>query len=135
MNIITAPFGGFALNLAAITAAIAMGPEAHPERNKRYVAAVFSGILYVIIGIFAATVTSLFSAFPKEMISGIAGIALFGTISTCLQKALIERERESSFITFAVTASGLTLLGVGSAFWGIIAGLFTQYLLNPPSES
>ncbi len=135
MNLITAPFGGFAINLAAITAAIAMGKDAHALSERRYPAAVFSGILYLMIGFFAATVTSLFSAFPKEMIAGIAGMALFGTISSCLHKALShDQDREASFVTFALTASGLSFFGIGSAFWGLIAGLLTQFLLVTNKE-
>lgn len=134
-NMITAFFGGYALNLAAITAAIAMGPESHPDRSKRYFAAVFSGSLYIVIGIFAGTVTSLFAAFPKEMVMGIAGMALFGTIANCLQKAMHdEKHKEAAFVTFALSASGLALFGIGSAFWGLIAGALTQFILVTPKQ-
>ncbi|MDO9181354.1 MAG: benzoate/H(+) symporter BenE family transporter [Bacteriovorax sp.] len=130
MNLIIAPFGGFAINLAAITAAIAMGPIAHHRAEKRYFAAVFSGIIYLIIGIFSGTVMSIFAAFPKEMVVGIAGIALFGTIASCLDQSLKDlKNREAAFITFAVTASGLSIYGMASAFWGLIAGLIAQFLL------
>ncbi len=130
MNLVTAFFGGFTINLAAITAAIAMGEDAHPHPEKRYWAAVISGIFYLIIGLFAGTVTSLFAAFPKEMIMGIAGMALFGTISACLDRALNDfKNREAAFITFAITASGMTLLGINSAFWGLIAGGLVQFFL------
>lgn len=130
-NIITAPFGGFALNLAAITAAIAMGPEAHPVPEKRYFAGVISGVLYLFIGVFAGTVTTLFAAFPKEMVMGVAGMALFGTIASCLQKSFHdELYKEAAFITFAVTASGLSLWGIGSAFWGILVGVLVQFIFS-----
>lgn len=131
MNLVTACFGGFAINLAAITAAIAMGPESHEEREKRYVAGVISGVLYMLVGVMAGSLTSLFAAFPPEMVIAIAGIALLGTTATCLQNALEDmRHKESAFITFAVAASGLNLFGVGSAFWAITAGAMTQIFLH-----
>jgi benzoate membrane transport protein len=87
INMLTAPFGGFAINLAALTAAIAMGPETHPDPKKRYFAGVVSGLFYIAIGLFSATVTSLFAAFPREMIITVAGLALFSTISGSLAQA------------------------------------------------
>lgn len=131
MNLLTATFGGFAINLAAITAAIAMGPESHEDRDKRYVAGVVSGVLYILVGIMAGSVTSLFAAFPAEMVIAIAGLALLSTTANCLQNALEDpRHKEAAFITFAVAASGLSLFGVGSAFWAITAGAMTQLFLN-----
>lgn len=130
-NFITAFFGGFKVNLAAITAAIAMGPEAHPDRNRRYVAAVISGGIYILIGLFAGTVTSLFAAFPKEMISAIAGFALLGTVASGLEKALAEpHQKEAAFVTFIIAASGVTAFGISSAFWALIIGLAKQYLMD-----
>lgn len=124
VNAALAPFGAYALNLAAITAAICMGREAHEEPSRRYVAAVFAGIFYLIVGLFGATVAALFAAFPKELIMAIAGIALFGTIGNSLAAALREeQDREPALITFLVTASGLSLGGIGSAFWGLLAGV------------
>ncbi len=131
INMLTSPFGGFAINLAAITAAIGMGPEAHPNFQKRYFSGVVSGLLYIFIGIFAGAVTSVFAAFPKELIMSIAGLALLTTISSALQKALAyEHHKEAAFITFAVAASGVTILGVAAAFWALIAGTLTQIILN-----
>lgn len=125
-NLLLAPFGAFALNLAAITAAICMGREAHEDADRRYVAAVAAGVFYVLVGIFGATVAALFAAFPKELIMAIAGIALLGTIGNSLSAALREEShREPALITFLVTASGLTIAGIGSAFWGLIAGALT----------
>jgi benzoate membrane transport protein len=122
-TLVLAPFGAFALNLAAITAAICMGREAHEDPAKRYVAAVSAGIFYLIIGLFGGTVSSVFAAFPQELVLAIAGLALLGTIGNGLITALTqEKEREPALITFLVTASGVTLLGVGSAFWGLVAG-------------
>jgi len=127
VNLVSSCFGGFAINLAAITAAIAMGPESHEDRDKRYVAGVVSGVLYMIVGVMAGSVTSLFAAFPAEMVTAIAGIALLSTTASCLQTALEDpHHKEAAFITFVVAASGLSLFGVGSAFWAITAGAMTQ---------
>ncbi|KAF1719564.1 benzoate/H(+) symporter BenE family transporter [Pseudoxanthomonas wuyuanensis] len=129
VNALLAPFGAFALNLAAITAAICMGREAHEDPDRRYVAAVAAGAFYVLIGLFGATVAALFAAFPKELVMAIAGIALLGTLGNSLAVALREEnDREPALITFLVTASGLTLGGVGSAFWGLLAGVLTLLL-------
>ncbi|MEL6855323.1 MAG: benzoate/H(+) symporter BenE family transporter [Cyanobacteria bacterium J06607_13] len=124
-SFLLAPFGGFAINLAAITAAISMGAEAHEDPDKRYVAGVAVGVFYMVIGLFGGTVGAIFAALPSELISAIAGIALLNTIGKGLVTALTnETEREPALITFLVTASGMTLLGIGSAFWGLIAGVF-----------
>ncbi|HVK55554.1 MAG TPA: benzoate/H(+) symporter BenE family transporter [Burkholderiales bacterium] len=126
-----APFGAYALNLAAITAAICLGKEAHENPDRRYVAAVSAGVFYIVIGLFGATVAALFAAFPKELVLAIAGLALFGTIGNGLTTALAnEQEREPALVTFLVTASGVTLFGVGSAFWGLLAGVMTMGVLN-----
>ena len=129
-TLVLAPFGGYALNFSAITAAICLGPEAHPDRDKRYTAAVSCGLLYVVIGIFGAVVTGLLTAFPKELVVAIAGLALLGTIGNGLATALRdEPHREAALITFLVTLSGVVVAGVGSAFWGVVAGslaLFVQ---------
>ncbi|MBL8301077.1 MAG: benzoate/H(+) symporter BenE family transporter [Rhodanobacteraceae bacterium] len=122
-NLLLAPFGAFALNLAAITAAICMGREAHEDPSRRYVAAVAAGVFYCIVGVFGATVAALFSAFPRELVVVIAGLALLGTIGNGLAVALgNEQEREAALLTFLVTASGITLFGIKSAFWGLVAG-------------
>ena len=131
INLVLAPFGGFALNLAAITAAICMGPEAHPDPARRYVAAVWAGIFYLLVGVFGATVAGLFAAFPSELVLAIAGIALFGTLGNSLATALhAVDEREAALVTFLVTASGLSLAGIGSAFWGLVAGVITLLALR-----
>ena len=132
-NLVLAPFGGFALNLAAITAAICMGPEAHPDPARRYVAAVWAGIFYLLVGVFGATVAGLFAAFPSELVLAIAGIALFGTLGNSLAAALhAVDEREAALVTFLVTASGLSLLGIGAAFWGLVAGVIVRLVLHRP---
>jgi len=129
-SLVLAPFGAFALNFSAITAAICMGPEAHEDRLKRYTAAASCGAIYIVIGLFGALVTGLLTSFPNELVVAIAGIALLSTIGNGLASALRdERHREPALITFLVTLSGLTLMDIGSAFWGVVAGslaLFVQ---------
>lgn len=130
-NVALAPFGAFALNLAAITAAICMGREAHEDPGRRYLAAVSAGVFYLAIGVFGATVAVLFAAFPKELIMAIAGIALLGTISNSLATAMSEEShREPALVTFLVTASGVSIAGIGSAFWGVVAGAVTLMTLH-----
>ena len=122
-TLLLAPFGAFALNLSAITAAIAMGREAHEDPQRRYVAAMACGAIYIGIGLFGGAVAGVLLAFPKAFVAAIAGIALLGTIGGSLAAALKEeREREAALITFLVTLSGVTLAGIGSAFWGVVAG-------------
>ena len=123
-GLLLGPFGGYQFNLAAITAAICMSPEADRNPERRYLAAVWAGIFYLFTGVLGATVASIFTALPKELVAAIAGIALFGTISNSLTAALHdERERDAALITFLVTASGLSLFSIGSAFWGLLFGL------------
>ena len=123
-GLLLGPFGGYQFNLAAITAAICMNPEADRNPERRYLAAVAAGIFYLITGLLGATVASLFTALPKELVMAIAGIALLGTIGNSLSGALAdERERDAALVTFLVTASGLTLLNIGGAFWGLVFGL------------
>jgi benzoate membrane transport protein len=135
-TLLFAPFGGFAMNLAAITAAICMGQEAHEDPDKRYVAAVAAGGFYLLIGLFGATVGAVFAAFPKELVQAIAGLALLNTIGNGLATALSsERDREPALITFLVTASGVTLGGIGSAFWGLVGGALALALLQLRRQS
>jgi len=122
-TLVLAPFGAFALNLSAITAAICMGREAHEDPARRYTAAVSCGAIYVVIGLFGAAVTGLLTAFPKELVAAIAGLALLGTIGNGLAAAVRdESHREAALITFLVTLSGVAIAGIGSAFWGVVAG-------------
>ncbi|WMJ71026.1 benzoate/H(+) symporter BenE family transporter [Stenotrophomonas sp. 24(2023)] len=132
VNTLLAPFGAYALNLAAITAAICMGRDAHEDPARRYTAAMAAGAFYVLIGLFGATVAAVFAAFPKELVACVAGIALFGTIGNSLATALAaERDREAALVTFLVTASGVSLAGIGSAFWGLLAGVACLLVLRP----
>ena len=129
-GVLLAPFGGFSFNLAAITAAICMSPEADPDPKRRSLAAVWAGIFYLITGLLGATVASVFAALPKALVAAIAGIALLGTIGNSLAGALHEeRERDAVLVTFLATASGMTLFGIGSAFWGLVFGLLTRQAL------
>jgi benzoate membrane transport protein len=126
-----APFGAFALNLSAITAAICMGKEAHADADKRYIAAAACGVIYIFIGLFAGIVTALLTAFPKELIAAIAGLALLGTIANGLAMALQEeKHRDAAIITFLVTLSGVSIAGIGSAFWGVVAGALALFVQN-----
>ncbi|RMX05915.1 benzoate transporter BenE [Corticibacter populi] len=123
VNLLLAPFGAYAINLAAISAAISMGREAHDDPARRYVAAMAAGLFYLAIGLLGGAVVALFSAFPRELIMAIAGIALLGTIASSLLTALKdEASREPAVIAFLVTASGLSVAGIGAAFWGLVAG-------------
>jgi benzoate membrane transport protein len=122
-SLLLAPFGGYAINLAAITAAICMGREAHEDPQRRYVAVVAAGVFYAVLGLAGGAVVGLLAAFPRELVVGIAGLALVGTIAGALATALKdEQHRDAALVTFLVTLSGLTLAGVGSAFWGAVAG-------------
>ena len=122
-TVLLAPFGGYAFNLAAITAAIAMSPEAHADPAKRYTAAVMAGVFYLAIGLAGGAVVGLLQAFPRELVLAVAGLALLGTIAGGLAAALRdESHRDAAILTFVVTLSGVTLLGIGSAFWGVVAG-------------
>lgn len=128
-TLLLAPFGGFALNFSAITAAICMGPEAHEDKARRYTAAVVCGAIYLVIGIFGAVVTGLLIAFPQELVLAIAGLALLGSIGSGLASALKDdMHREAALITFLVTLSGVVIGGVGSAFWGVVAGVVALFV-------
>ncbi|MEK1942289.1 MAG: benzoate/H(+) symporter BenE family transporter [Pseudomonas sp.] len=130
-SLLLAPFGSHGINLAAISAAICTGPHAHEDHSKRYTAAVWCGVFYGFAGIFGATLAALFAALPKELVLSIAALALFGSIINGLTNAMAEpKEREAALITFMVTASGFSLFSIGSAFWGIVAGVLTLLILN-----
>jgi benzoate membrane transport protein len=131
-TLVLAPFGAFALNLAAISAALCMAPDVHPDPRRRWVAAACAGTFYVSIAVFAGPLAVLFAALPREMVIGIAGLALLPTIGRGLQAAVAnEAEREPALVTFLVTASGLVLWGVGSAFWGVVFGVAALLAWRP----
>jgi benzoate membrane transport protein len=136
-TLLLAPFGGYAFNLAAITAAICMGREASADSARRYAAAVAAGGFYIVTGLAGAAVVGLLQAFPKELVLAVAGLALLGTIANALAVALKdEGHRDAVLLTFLVTLSGLTLAGIGSAFWGVLVGalalLVQQWRLPRP---
>ncbi|MFF7716781.1 benzoate/H(+) symporter BenE family transporter [Streptomyces sp. NPDC007988] len=126
-----ASFGSHAINLAAITAAICTGPESHRDPKRRYVAGVACGAFYLLIGAFGTTLVVFFAGLPKELVAAIAGVALFGALAGGLTGAVTEeRDREAALITFLATASGMTLFGVGSAFWGLVFGVVAHLVLT-----
>lgn len=123
-GLLLAPFGGFAFNLAAITAAICMGKEVDEDPDKRYISAIYAGFFYMIAGFFAATIVALFTAFPEELVAAIAGLALLSTIGNSLHAAMQDVDhRDAAMMAFAATASGFSLFSIGSAFWGLLLGL------------
>ena len=106
-----------------------MGREAHEDPSRRYTAGVAAGVGYLALGVFGATVTALFAALPGALIAALAGLALLGTIGNGLAAAMAdERQRDAALVTFLFTASGVTLLGIGAAFWGLVAGMAVLWL-------
>lgn len=131
LALLLSPFGVYSICIAAITAAICQSPEAHPDPQKRWLAAAAAGVFYLLTGIFGGSITSLMSALPMAWIQMLAGLALLGTIGGSLFQALNqESERDAAVVTFLVTASGVTLGGVGSAFWGLVLGGVSYVLLS-----
>lgn len=131
MSILLAPFGSHGINLAAITAAICTGKESHDDPGKRYVAGIACGFFYVVFGLMGAAIVSVFSVFPAELVAVIAGVALLASMGSSLTGAMNDAaHRDSALITFLVTVSGITIGGIGSAFWGLIAGLMAHWILN-----
>lgn len=130
-SLIMAPFGSHAFNIAAITAAIATGREAHHDPSKRWTAGIAAGIFYVLVGIFGVTLAAVFMAFPATFITTLAGLALLGTIGGSLAGAVAEPStREAALITFLASAANINLLGIGGAFWGLVIGLVAYMVLN-----
>lgn len=130
-SLVVACFGGISIVLAAITAALCTGPDAHPDPARRYVAGIANGVFYLVGALFAGTVVLAFSAFPPAFIAALAGLALVGAIVSNIRMLADEPAYiESSVITFLVTASGMTVAGLGSAFWGIVIGLAAYWILR-----
>ncbi len=130
-SLIMAPFGSHAFNIAAITAAIATGREAHEDPRKRWIAGIAAGVFYVLVGVFGVTLAAVFMAFPATFITTLAGLALLGTIGGSLAGALADpKTREAALITFLASAANINLLGIGGAFWGLVIGLVAYILLN-----
>jgi benzoate membrane transport protein len=123
-SLISAPFGALTTNLAAISAAICTGPDVHPDPVERWKTGPFYALAYLIFAIFGASLVAIFAVLPQSLIVLVAGLALMAPLANALAIALKdEAERMAATAAFAVTASGLTLLGIGSAFWGLAAGL------------
>lgn len=130
-SLLMAPFGSHAFNLAAITAAICTGKESHEDPSKRWIAGVAAGIFYILVGIFGVTLAALFAAFPTTFISTLAGLALLSTIAGSLANAISDNNtREAAMITFLATAANINLFGIGGAFWGLVLGLISYFILN-----
>ncbi|RON78908.1 benzoate transporter [Pseudomonas chlororaphis] len=130
-SLLMAPFGSHAFNVAAITAAICTGKEAHEEPAKRYLAGLACGVFYLLVGIFGSTLAALFVVLPATFITTLAGLALLGAIGGSLATALVEPNgRETALITFLATAANITLFGLGGAFWGLLAGLLAHGVMH-----
>lgn len=130
-SLIMAPFGSHAFNIAAITAAIATGREAHEDPSKRWIAGIAAGCFYVLVGVFGVTLAAVFMAFPATFITTLAGLALLGTIGGSLAGAMADpASREAALITFLASAANINMLGVGGAFWGLVIGLVAYMVLN-----
>lgn len=130
-SFIMAPFGSHAFNLAAITAAICTGKVSCEDPSKRWIAGIAAGIFYILVGIFGVTLAALFAAFPATFISTLAGLALLSTIAGSLSNAISDIDtREAAIITFLATAANINLFGIGGAFWGLILGLISYFILN-----
>lgn len=130
-SLLMAPFGSHAFNIAAITAAICTGKEAHEDPSKRWIAGIAAGFFYILVGIFGVTLAAVFMAFPPAFITALAGLALLGTIGGSLANAMADaKTREASLITFLASAANITLFGIGGAFWGLLIGLMAYALIN-----
>jgi benzoate membrane transport protein len=122
-SLAAAPLGGHAVNLAAITAALCAGSDAHPDPQRRYWAAAVAGFVYILFGLVAGAATAFISASPPILIEAVAGLALLGAFGSALLAAMnAPADREAAVITFLVTASGLSFFGISGAFWGLVAG-------------
>ncbi|MDG3063984.1 benzoate/H(+) symporter BenE family transporter [Thauera mechernichensis] len=130
-SLLMAPFGSHAFNIAAITAAICTGREAHEDPSRRWIAGIAAGVFYILVGVFGVTLAALFMAFPTTFITTLAGLALLGAIGGSLAGAMADAQaREASLITFLAAAANISLLGIGGAFWGLVIGLVAHAVLN-----
>jgi len=123
--------GGITIAIAAITAAMCTGPDAHEDPKRRYVAGLANGVFYLLAGLCGGSIVMLFAALPHELVVTLAGLALLGPIMANLAGiAAAEDHREAAVITFLATASGMSFLGLGSAFWGIVIGMVAYWILH-----
>lgn len=131
VSALTAGFGGITSNLAAITAAICAGPEAHPDPTKRWPAPIAAGGTYILLGLIASVAAAFIAASPPILIQAVAGLALFGSLAAALSAALTSEDtRLPAILTFVTSASGITLIGVGAPFWGLVGGIVLLLLLR-----
>ncbi|WP_010307513.1 benzoate/H(+) symporter BenE family transporter [Saccharopolyspora spinosa] len=136
VNVVLAPLGCFGINLAAITAALCMGRDAHEDPGQRYKASIASGACYLLLGVFGAMLGSLIAAFPLALITALAGIGLLDTIGGSLAKATEDPgSRTAALIAFLVTASGLMIFGIASVFWGLLAGVIAHLITRKPASA
>jgi len=127
LGLLAAPFGAHSVTMGAISAAICTGPEAHPDPAKRYIAAATYGLGYVGLSVVAGAVAVFFQALPAALLAALAGLALLGTIMGGMAAAMANpQRREAALITLLATASGFSFWGIGSAFWGLAAGLLAH---------
>lgn len=130
-SLLMAPFGSHAFNIAAITAAICTGREAHEDPSRRWIAGIAAGVFYILVGVFGVTLAALFMAFPATFITTLVGLALLGAIGGSLAGAMADAQaREASLITFLAAAVNISLVGIGGAFWGLVIGLLAHAVLN-----
>ena len=131
-TMVLAPFGAYALNLSAVTAAIVMEPASHENPDRRYTAALSNGGFYLLAGIFGTSITGALKAFPPELVHIIAALALLPTVGTNLAIATRdESRREAAMLTFLITLSGVTVAKIGAPFWGVVAGIIATIILSP----
>ncbi|MCW2249034.1 benzoate membrane transport protein [Azospirillum fermentarium] len=130
-SLLMAPFGSHAFNIAAITAAIVTGREAHEVPSKRWIGGIAAGVFYVLVGVFGVTLAAVFMAFPASFITTLAGLALLGTIGGSLAGAMADpASRDASLITFLASAANITMFGIGGAFWGLVIGLVAYAVMH-----
>ncbi|MCV2368443.1 benzoate/H(+) symporter BenE family transporter [Roseateles oligotrophus] len=136
ISVLLAPFGAHAINPAAITAAICTGPQTHADPGRRFIAGLACGGGYCLIGSFGATLALLFAALPPALIAALAGLALLAAIAGGLSGAMVEpAQREAALVTLLATASGVSMLGLSAAFWGLAFGLLTHAVMSWRSPS
>ena len=132
-SLLVACFGGVTIVVAAITAALCTGKDAHEDPDKRYVAGIANGVFYLLGGLFSGAIVLLFAALSKALVAILAGLALIGAITTNLLAVLQDEEqREAAMITFLATASGMSYAGLGAAFWGVLIGSIASWVLRKP---
>ncbi|HEY4083948.1 MAG TPA: benzoate/H(+) symporter BenE family transporter [Burkholderiaceae bacterium] len=134
-TLLTAPFGGYAIGLAAFTGTICMGPEAHPNPARRYPSALVAALIYIVLGLLGLVFVGLFLAFPRGLVAGVGGLALLSSLAGGLASSLKEdRTRDAAMLTFLVTLSGIGFLGLASPFWGVLAGAMALMMQNYRSK-